>query len=128
MKDLISLAKVSKENPQYGGVAKGKFQYQKGRADKALQDLEDPAGYVVEAIDAAKKEAGPRTNAGGILFTKFEDVYLASSEGPMGQDSRSAVEFSIRAFSQKEASGHGVQCGSTIRGFDPAKAGAKAGE
>ena len=128
MKDLISLAKVSKENPQYGGVAKGKFQYQRGRADKALQDLEDPAGYVVEAIDAAKKEAGPRTNAGGILFTKFEDVYLASSEGPMGQDSRSAVEFSIRAFSQKEASGHGVQCGSTIRGFDPAKAGAKAGE
>jgi PmbA protein len=128
MKDLISLAKVSKENPQYGGVAKGKFQYQRGRADKALQDLEDPAGYVVEAIEAAKKEAGPRTNAGGILFTKFEDVYLASSEGPMGQDSRSAVEFSIRAFSQKEASGHGVQCGSTIRGFDPAKAGAKAGE
>ena len=128
VKDLISLAKVSKENPQYGGVAKGEFQYQRGRADKALQDLEDPAGYVVEAIDAAKKEAGPRTNAGGILFTKFEDVYLASSEGPMGQDSRSAVEFSIRAFSQKEASGHGVQCGSTIRGFDPAKAGAKAGE
>ncbi len=128
MKNLFSLAKVSKENPQYGGIAKGKFRYQKSKADKALENLENPAEYVFEAIEAAKEEAGPSTNAGGILFTKFEDVYLVSSEGPIGEDSRSAVEFSIRAFSQKEASGHGVECSSTIKGFDSAKAGRKAGE
>src|SRR3990170_6830771 len=125
---LFNLAKVSKENPQYGGVAKGKFRYQKSKADRALENLENPAEHVFEAIEAAKKEAGPNANTGGILFTKFEDIYLVSSEGPIGEDRRSAIEFSIRAFSQKEASGHGVECSSTIKGFDAAKAGQKAGE
>jgi len=128
VKRLFNLAEVSKENPQYGGVAKGKFGYKKSNADKALENLENPAEYVFEAIEAAKKEAGSDTNAGGILFTKFEDVYLVSSEGPMGEDHRSAIELSIRAFSQRESSGHGVECSSTIKGFDPAKAGRKAGE
>jgi PmbA protein len=128
MKNLFNLAKVSKENPEYGGVAEGEFHYRKSKADKTLQDLENPAEYVSQAIEAAKKEAGPKTSAGGIMFTKFEDVYQVSSEGPAGQDQRSSIEFSIRAFSQKEASGHGVQCGSTIKGFEPARAGTKAGE
>jgi len=125
---LFNLAKVSKENPQYGGVAEGKFRYQKSRADRALDNLENPSDHVFEAVEAAKKEAGPNANTGGILFTKFEDVYLVSSQGPIGEDSRSAIEFSIRAFSQREASGHGVECSSTIKGFDAARAGRKAGE
>ena len=128
VKRLFNLAKVSKENPQYGGVAQGKFRYQKSKADKALEDLKNPTEYVFEAIEAAKKEAGAATNTGGILFSRFEEVYQASSEGPIGEDLRSAVELSIRAFSQKEASGHGVECSSTIKGFDPARAGKKAGE
>jgi PmbA protein len=128
VKRLFKLAKVSRENPVYGGVAKGKFRYQKSRADKALGGLDNPAEYVLEAIEAAQKEAGPDTKAGGILFTSLQDVYLVSSEGPMGQDRRSAIELSIRAFSQKEASGHSVECGSTLKGFDPARAGRKAGE
>jgi len=128
MKRLYRLAKVSKENPMYGGIAKGKFKYDKSKADKSLENLEDQADYVFQAIEAARKEAGRDLNAGGILFTKLEDVYLASSEGPTGEDCRSAIEFSIRAFSQREASGHGVECSSTIKGFDPARAGRKAGE
>jgi PmbA protein len=128
VKRLFKLAKVSKENPVYGGVAEGKFRYQKSRADKALESLDNPAEYVLEAIEAAQKEAGPHTKTGGILFTSLQGVYLVSSEGPMGQDRRSAIELSIRAFSQKEASGHSVECGSTLKGFDPARAGRKAGE
>lgn len=128
VKNLFNLAKVSKENPQYGGLAKGKFHYRKSSADKNLRDLENPAEYVFEGIDAAKKEVGPSADTGGILFTKFENVYLVSSEGPVGEDSRSAIEFSIRAFSQKDASGHGVECSSTVKGFDSARAGRKAGE
>ena len=127
MKRLYQLAKVSKENPMYGGIAKGKFKYRKSKADKSLENL-DQADYVFKAIEAARKEAGPDLNAGGILFTKLEDVYLVSSEGPIGEDCRSAIEFSIRAFSQREASGHGVECSSTIKGFDPSRAGKKAGD
>src|SRR3972149_4566888 len=128
VKRLFNLAKVSKENPQYGGVAQGKFRYQKSKADKALEDLKNPAEYVFEAIEAAKKEAGAATNTGGILFSRFEEVYQASSEGPIGEDRSVGLDLSISTFLQKEASGHGVECSSTIKGFDPARAGQKAGE
>jgi len=129
VKRLFQLAKVSKENPQWGGLAKGKLRYQKSKADKAVENIRNPAEYVFEAIEAAQKEAGQKdVNTGGILFSKLEDVYLASSEGPAGKDQRSAVELSIRAFSDREASGHGVECSSTLKGFDPSKAGQKAGQ
>jgi len=128
IKRLFELAKVSKENPMFGGFAKGSFRYAKSNADKKLQDLEDPSEYVFEAIGAAEKEVGGQIDSGGILFTKFEDVYLVSSEGPAGVDSRSAIELSIRAFSEREASGHGVECSATLKDFKPFRAGAKAGE
>jgi PmbA protein len=128
VKRLFQLAKVSKENPQWGGLAKGKFHYKKSEADKNVENLENPVELVREALAAAKKEVGPKLNAGGVLFTKFEEVYQVSSEGPIGQDQRSAIELSIRAFSQPEASGHGVECSSTLKGFNAARAGKKAGE
>lgn len=128
IKQLLGLAKVSAENPMFGGFAKGKFRYPKSNADGKLEDLDSPTELVSEAISAAKKEIGPKIDSGGILFTKFEDVYLVSSEGPVGFDSRSAIELSIRAFAEQEASGHGVECSSTLKGFSPARAGAKAGE
>lgn len=128
LKRLLELAKVSKENPMFGGFAKGSFRYAKSNADKKLQDLDDPSEYVFEAIGAAEKEVGSQIDSGGILFTKFEDVYLVSSEGPVGVDSRSAIELSIRAFSEREASGHGVECSSTLKDFKPSRAGSKAGE
>lgn len=128
MEQLFNLAKVSKENPAYGGVAQGMFTYPKPTADKKLRQLESPSDYVLEAIGAAKKEAGKEVNAGGILYTKYEDVYLVSSEGPVGQDARSAIELSIRAFSQIDASGHGVECSSTLTDFSASRAGKKAGE
>jgi len=125
---LLKLAKASKENPTFGGYAKGSFRYAKSMADKRLPDLEDPSRFILEAIDAAQEEAGSQIECGGILFTGFEDVYLVSSEGAIGVDSRSGVELSIRVFSEREASGHGVECSSTLTGFEPSKAGVKAGE
>jgi PmbA protein len=128
VKQLLKTAKISQENPTFGGFAEGRFRYPKSRADKRLEDLENAPDYVSEAVDAAEKEVGCKVDSGGILFTKYEDVYLASSEGPVGVDSRSAVELSIRAFSEREASGHGVECASTLKNFQPDRAGRKAGE
>jgi PmbA protein len=128
IKNLFELAKVSAENPTFGGFAQGNYKYAKNKADEKLRDLDSPTDYVFEAIDAAEKEAGSKIDSGGILFTKYEDVYLVSSGGPVGVDSRSAVEFSIRAFVEREASGHGVECCSSLKDFKPARAGAKAGE
>lgn len=128
IKKLLELAKVSQENPAFGGFAKGNFRYAKSKADEKLRNLENSTDYAFDAISAAEKEAGSKIESGGILFTKFEDVYLASSEGPSGVDCRSAIELSIRAFSQREASGHGVECSSALKDFKPKRAGMKAGE
>jgi len=127
IEQLFNLAKVSKENPLYGGVASGKFQYGKPSADKEVVDLEH-SGHIRAAIQAAEQEARGRVDAGGTLIASYEKVYLVSSEGPMGHDARSAIELSIRAFSEREASGHGVSCSPTLKGFDPITAGRKAGE
>lgn len=128
LRQLMKLVKVSKENPTFGGFAKGTFRYAKSRADKKIENLGNLTDHVSAAIEAAKKEAGSKVESGGILLAKFENVYLASSEGPTGVDTRSAIELSIRAFSEREASGHGVECSSTLREFEPSRAGAKAGE
>ncbi len=127
LEQLFKLAKVSKENSTFGGIAKGTFKYPKPKADKKLLQLEDSSEYVFEAIDAARKAAGTDVNTGGILYTEYEDIYLVSSEGPIGHDIRSAIELSIRAFSQIDASGHGVECCSSLKDFKPFRAGEKAG-
>jgi len=128
LKQLLKLARVSKENPTFGGFAKGTFHYAKSKADRKIIELENPPELVFQAVEAARKEVGPKIDSGGILFTKFEKVYLVSSEGPTGTDTRSTIELSIRAFSEREASGHGVECSSTLENFKPSRAGTKAGE
>jgi len=128
MERLFKLAKVSKENPMFGGIAEGKFKYAKPAGDKTIRDIEDPSAYIYEAIDAAQKEVGNEIDSGGILFAKNEQIFQVSSEGPEGIDDRSAIELSIRAFSQRDASGHGVECSSELKGFKPSRAGKKAGE
>jgi PmbA protein len=128
VKRLMDLSKISQENPTFGGFVKGKFKYAECKADEKLREPGSLTDYVFEAIGAAEKEAGSRIESGGILFTKFEDVYLASSEGPLGVDSRSAIELSIRVFSEREASGHAVECSSALKNFKPERAGGKAGE
>lgn len=128
MEQLFKLAKASKENPMYGGVVQGKFKYAQPMADKSIRDIENPSEYIYEAIDAAQQKIGKSIDAGGILFTKYEQVFLVSSEGPEGQDARSAIELSIRAFAARDESGHGVECNSSLKGFKPARAGEKAGE
>lgn len=124
---LLKIAKVSKENPAYAGLAQGKFEYKRSTVDKSIRYIENPSEYIYEAIEAAKRESGA-VESGGIFFTKYEEAYLISSEGPEGQDIRSAIELSIRAFSERNASGHGVECSSSLNQFQPNKAGEKAGE
>jgi PmbA protein len=128
IKRLLKLARVSTENPVYGGIAEGNFKYDKPSADKSVRSIEDPSEYIHGAIGAAEGEIGKNIESGGILSTGYEQVFLASSEGPEGIDERSAIELSIRAFSQRNASGHGVECASSIKDFNPLRAGKKAGE
>jgi PmbA protein len=122
---LMSIAKASKENPLWGGVAKGKFKYENPKMDNSIRKLDEPSKYVWKAIDAAFSEGAK--NTGGLLFIGDEDTYLVSSEGPTGHDCQTYIDLSIRAFSDEENSGHGVECSNSLADFHPEKAGRKAG-
>lgn len=123
---LVKLARASQENPDYAGIAEGRFHYPTIRTDPKLKEPRDLSRYVRSAIDAALDEGAVR--AGGVLQTRNEQVGLASSGGPAATDDRTAIELSIRAFADGDASGHGVECAARLSQFHPERAGQKAGE
>ena len=122
---LMKLARVSKPNPFYGGIAEGSFTYSPIKSDPKLKKLEDGSDFVITAINKALEKA---SSTAGILSIVNEDITISSSGGARVQDELTSIELSIRAFSQKEASGHSVCCSPTLSQFDPEKAGEEAGE
>jgi PmbA protein len=125
LKTLIALAKISKENPEYHGIAEGPFTYTGAHADSQLKNVTDVSDFVTAAINKALEHA---TTTAGILQVTHETISLSTSNSIEAQDEKTSIELSLRAFSQKEASGHGVSCSPTLKGFNPEKAGQEAGE
>ena len=122
---LVGVAKASQQNPDYAGIAKGPFKYDRVRPDPKVLGLEDGHKFVEAAIDGALDE-GAKECAGS--FWKYEDEhYLATSNGVEGHDHRASLYLSIRALVALESSGHGIACATRYSQFDPAKAGHKAG-
>lgn len=95
--------------------------------DRKLEDMDDELPELAKAaIDSASAAGGRRSagviNAGRVTFA------ILTSTGTRGTDSRTAITLNIRSFAENEASGHGLSCSSTLRGFDPNVAGTRAGE
>lgn len=125
VEQLVKVAKVSQENPEYGGIAKGPFKYDRLALDKKILDLADGSDHVQAAINAALK-AGAKECAGS--FWKYdEEHFLHTSNHVSGYDHRAGLYVSIRAHAGPESSGHGVACATKLSQFDPVKAGEKAG-
>jgi PmbA protein len=94
--------------------------------DKKLEDAEGLlAGYVREAIGSAEAAGAGRT--AGSLEAGVTSHHLMSSTGTVGSDASSKILLNIRAFTDKDASGHGLSCSATVRDFKPAIAGSTAG-
>ena len=94
--------------------------------DRKLEEAEDLlAGYVEEAVSSAEG-AGARRTAGS-LEAGVTSHHIMSSTGTVGGDTSSKVLLNIRAFTDRDASGHGLSCSATVRGFKPGKAGTTAG-
>jgi len=95
--------------------------------DKRLESLEvelpEMAGT---AIDAATAAGGKRS--AGVINAGKVTVAILTSTGTRGIDSRTAITLNIRSFAEKEASGHGLSCSSSLSGFEPEEAGRRAGE
>jgi len=105
---------------------RGRAYNPKPNHDKRLEGPEGLlAGYVEEAIGAAET-AGARRTAGS-LEAGVTSHHIMSSTGTLGSDTSSSILLNIRAFTDRDASGHGLSCSATVRDFHPGVAGERAG-
>ncbi|HYA55507.1 MAG TPA: TldD/PmbA family protein [Nitrososphaerales archaeon] len=95
--------------------------------DRKLESLEEELPEMAEAAIGAATAAGGERSAGVINAGKVT-VAILTTTGTRGIDSRTAITLNIRSFAEKESSGHGLSCSSSLSGFDPEDAGRRAGE
>ncbi len=125
VENIVKIAKVSQQNPEYGGIAKGSFKYKPLKVDKKIASLVEGSDFVYTAINAALKE-GAKETAGSFL-REAGSIYLATSNGIEAKSAWAKLYLSIRAISGPDASGHGIACATTLSKFKPEEAGEKAG-
>ncbi len=123
---LVQAARASPENSEYAGLPSGRFKYRRGRADPKIAALRSPSKHVHDAIQAAAREGA--TEVGGTLFVRVLRTGIASSGGALAEDEAAALELSVRAFAQPEASGHALCCTHRLSGLDARGAGSRAGQ
>jgi len=122
-KSMMSLPKDAGYVPL---PSQGRAYRPKATHDRKLESAEGLlAGYVQEAI-ASAESAGARRTAGS-LEAGVTTHHIMSSTGTVGSDTSSEILLNIRAFTDKDASGHGLSCAASVRGFDPEMAGTRAG-
>lgn len=120
IKDLIKFIKYAKPKEDYYGIAKGPFKYKeiKELYDKNISNV-DEVDYVKNAIDTSS-EIGAKRNSGVLAISKSKDLLL-SSNGVEAEEKATGLYFSIRAFLNKDASGHFTSGSRTIKNFKPAR-------
>ncbi len=124
--DLVATARKSQENPQYGGIAKGPFDYKESPPDPKILDLTDGGDLVRAAVNAALEE-GAKETAGS--FWKYDnETFLHTSNDAVGHQRAASLSLTIRALVGPESSGHDVACATRASAFRPEEAGRHAGE
>lgn len=94
--------------------------------DKKLVEAEEELPEFAKlAIDASKRSGGKRS--AGVIDSGMISYSILSSTGTKGTDRRTAITLNIRSFGENDASGHGLSCSSSLRGFKPEVAGRRAG-
>jgi len=96
------------------------------RGGKLLGSENDVPKLAARAIESARGAGAKRT--AGALESSHVRIAILTSSGTKGRNQGSKLLLNVRAFGEGEASGHGLSCSSTLRGFDPEEAGRRAGE
>ena len=104
-----------------------KYSPSKVSFDRKLEEVDSSLPEMAgAAIDSALRAGGKRS--AGVINAGKGTVAILTSTGTRGLDSRTAITLNIRSFGEKEASGHGLSCSSSLSSFDPEEAGRRAGE
>ncbi len=125
---MIKMAKMMMPKGDYHGIADSKFKYGKLKDcyDKKVADLSDRnVDFVDGAINAAVSEGAKR--CAGVLYSDAWDERKFTSNGIDAADKGTRASISLRAFVEKDESGHSVSVSRIMKGFEPEKAGQEAG-
>ncbi|MCS7116617.1 MAG: TldD/PmbA family protein [Nitrososphaerota archaeon] len=128
VENLIKIAKITPPADIYAPLPKGPFIYDPSllKPSNVLQEPSKLTEYVKEGIDGAL-EAGAQRVAGSLVAANTQ-VILETSGNVHAEQKSSSLEISIRAFTSKFSSGHGVSISQDEKGFQPFEAGKHAGE
>lgn len=128
VKKLAHTVNIMKPHESYAPLPEGPFEYQTilDLYDDRIPKLaEKHIDYVEAAVNAAL-ESGAKRVAGTLLAADVESS-LATSRNVEGTRKKTTINMDVRALANGESSGMGVTCGTTLRDFDPEKAGGEAG-
>lgn len=114
-------------NEDYRGIASRNFAEPKSHPDPLIAAGRAPTNDImVHARDAALKAGAKRT--AGTAYTSATRTTVATSAGALLPAHTTGATVSIRAFTDKDASGHWVHASSTLKGLDAKGSGRHAGE
>ncbi len=117
IKTLINYAKNIPKTEDYEGIAKGPFKYEKipELYDKSLENF-NPIEKVKEAIHEAQTLGAKRT--AGVFEVSTANSFLLTSNNVEASEDSSHLYFTIRAFLEKDSSGHSVANSRILKELD----------
>src|SRR3989344_1257890 len=128
IKHILKFVKTMSPNENYKGIYPGPFKYKKldNNYDKQIENLSDKSVDLVQAGINAALDAGAKRASGVFEFGRtFSN--LKTSKGSVCNQQGTEYYFSIRAHSDKEASGYANQVGRLLKSCDTENAGKEAG-
>tara|TARA_B100000315_G_scaffold260760_1_gene324928 strand:+ start:5408 stop:6751 length:1344 start_codon:yes stop_codon:yes gene_type:complete len=126
--NLIKACRTLEPSSDYVALPSEPFRYGSSPAfDKLIIDEDtDLVDIVKQSINAAIDSGAKR--ASGSLLGSDDETAITTSAGAHRAERSTSILLSLRAFAEKNASGHGLSCSANLSGLDAAGAGKRAGQ
>src|SRR3989344_6341360 len=125
---ILKFVKTMSPNENFKGIYPGPFKYEKIKNcyDTKIEDLSEKSVDLVQAGINSALDAGAKRTSGLLEFGKTYS-HLLTSKGAKSHQAGTEYYFSIRAHSDKEASGYANQVGRVLSTLKPERVGNEAG-
>jgi len=125
IKKIVNFSKHISPNQDYNGIAQGPFKHKFNYDyDKNIMDI-DEADLLEKGINKALEKS--KRVAGNFEVWNLK-THLLSSNDIETKENSSNLYFSLRAFNEKDESGHMTCCSNTLRKFEIEKTAERAAE